>query len=626
MGDPLEIAIIRSHSWGPAEAVLAETLTGWFNDRVVLAADVRKAPDLSQVPIPIVRVDEAVLENLGLPADIPDWGWRCGDYFQIATSAAYPGAERLWMLEPDVVFNFDDPAQFFRSCAEQTADLLAGRFAPRGPSWAHHAAVAPYFDRVMGCFYPVTRLTRRAVEAVRAERCRIAAVQAALPEAKRPKVANDESMVACTIANRPGLRGQTLETVVPDLIPQSSSLFGSAQMLLRDRLERLPAKLLHPVVDRDSFSRKLASKMNYQTMPYYSELVAREFGPEENAAFAQRVSQIVLQRHLPGTVPPARSLNRAMIRQRVRRANWMQSRAEDFVCDLPVHASRIDVRRELPYAADFKNKVLTFVDTHPDQVIEDPFLFLSQYRNATYVLQTRPKDLPAELLEDRSERVTFVFSIGRCGSTLVSNLAKACGLSAYSECDALVGMPHYNGPGAMPAVETMVRATVGALVSFAGDAPIVIKMKAQSNIDVRWFTALFPHARIVFLSRRADAWARSCIEVFDWRTPQLANTIRIGTLAYDHLTAAGRLNAFLRYEDLVTDASRAVERLFGHEAAARAGERLSQTMARESQSGLMTRRVPAQEVIDRRIAEFQAELSADPRADAIVASPVYYKA
>jgi hypothetical protein len=133
---------------------------------------------------------------MGLPA-VPRWGWRCGDYALYAVRRAFPDHDRYWMIEPDVRLNTDDAAGFFARFAAAPQDLLAAGLRPRNRSWSHHAAMARFVPEVMGCLFPVVRLSGRALDHLVRRRATMRAeweaANAAGPELAWP---NDESFVA----------------------------------------------------------------------------------------------------------------------------------------------------------------------------------------------------------------------------------------------------------------------------------------------------------------------------------------------------------------------------------------------------------------------------------------------
>lgn len=263
---------------------------------------------------------------------------------------------------------------------------------------------------------------------------------------------------------------------------------------------------------------------------------------------------------------------------------------------------------------------MTLVDIHRRQVQQDPFLYLSQYEQAEYAVFARLADLPDWLGRSEGEGITFIFSIGRCGSTLAVNLARAAGLLAYSECDALLGMPSYQSAGKPPMVENLLRRIVGSLAAYEPRARIVIKMRAQSNRDVLWFTTAFPRARFVFLLRSLAPWVASYVQVFNWSSEQMLNSLREAAKAQCHLAESGRLAGCIRYEDLVARPAEAIVRMFGKKAERAAPIDVTRVLQRNSQLDLLPKRRELANQVEPRLRELCGKLAEEPELRDFVAS------
>jgi hypothetical protein len=144
----------------------------------------------------VIGLSAATCSALGLhcPAD---FAWRCGDYGYYLARRRFPDAELFWMIEADVRFYGGDPAHFFKFFASRPeVDFLAGRLTPADPTWywrntARARDVSPY-----RCLFPVTRLSKRAIDAAFARR-----IEHGRRASRRILWPNDEALVATTLMN-----------------------------------------------------------------------------------------------------------------------------------------------------------------------------------------------------------------------------------------------------------------------------------------------------------------------------------------------------------------------------------------------------------------------------------------
>jgi hypothetical protein len=147
---------------------------------------------VTEVPYRKVSMTAQSLARLGLyPHERV--GWQCGDYCYYHLQEALPGYRHYWLIEPDVLFDLEEPAGFFALFAEAPQDFLATRFGPRGEGWSWTPPIRHRGLPVYGCLFPVTRLSARAIEYLRARRV---ADTAAADDKKGANWPNDESFVA----------------------------------------------------------------------------------------------------------------------------------------------------------------------------------------------------------------------------------------------------------------------------------------------------------------------------------------------------------------------------------------------------------------------------------------------
>lgn len=120
---------------------------------VVVPATVRK-----------ISVNDGAIAALRLLA--PDgFSWRCGDYPFYLARQCFPDARWFWQLEPDVKINFADEAEFFRRyTVYPEIDLIAPYLREAEPHWGWRSTMEPFASVVYRCFFPLVRLSARAVD------------------------------------------------------------------------------------------------------------------------------------------------------------------------------------------------------------------------------------------------------------------------------------------------------------------------------------------------------------------------------------------------------------------------------------------------------------------------------
>ncbi len=168
----------------------------------------------------------------------------------------------------------------------------------------------------------------------------------------------------------------------------------------------------------------------------------------------------------------------------------------DFVLDpgRPLDRSRIFDPDVSPYCFDFEERKLYCVST-PD-IAGATFFYQAQRQRARSVIK-----VPFDALPEASASPTLIFSIGRCGSTLLHRAFEAAGVPTVSE-------PDYFTQAALlrvkdPALQSLIgRAT--HLLPYA-----VIKLRAECNHAPLLIAGAFRAPKIMFIVRDPADWAAS---------------------------------------------------------------------------------------------------------------------
>lgn len=173
------------------------------------------------------------------------------------------------------------------------------------------------------------------------------------------------------------------------------------------------------------------------------------------------------------------------------------------------------------YYYDKESQSALFVELpEGTDLAQSAFAYSDQHRRAQRALSV-PFSVIEVLAQEIAppEKIIFVFSIGRCGSTLVSNILNEIeDVWCLSEPDAYTRLlleSHEDGVRANysreQAISLIQIATRLLFRPPAGSAPQVfaVKFRSQSTVMIDLFHAAYPDAKFVFLYRDAISWSDS---------------------------------------------------------------------------------------------------------------------
>jgi len=188
-----------------------------------------------------------------------------------------------------------------------------------------------------------------------------------------------------------------------------------------------------------------------------------------------------------------------------------------------VDSSRMFEPDVSPYCFDLANRTLLCVST-PD-ISGAPFFYQAQRQYARSVIK-----VPFESLPGGTVSPALIFSIGRCGSTLLVRALEAAGVRAVSEPDFFTQAACHQ-----PQDISLRSALAGATRLLAYP---VIKLRLECNHAPLLIAGAFNSPRIMFILRDPLDWAASLRRLsrnsldLSWAVAQL----RTGLLALDQLT------------------------------------------------------------------------------------------
>jgi hypothetical protein len=182
------------------------------------------------------------------------------------------------------------------------------------------------------------------------------------------------------------------------------------------------------------------------------------------------------------------------------------SQATDFVLGdgRVVERTRLAERDVSPYCFDFAAGELLCVST-PD-IAAATFFYQAQRAQARSVIRA-----PFAALPGTRSSPALVFSIGRCGSTLLHQAFRAAGADAVSEPDYFTQAVLYGRHDAALA------AVIGRATQLLPHS--IVKLRAECSNAPLLIAGGFPAPRLVFILRDAVGWAESVRRVSDRPTP-----------------------------------------------------------------------------------------------------------
>jgi len=279
------------------------------------------------------------------------------------------------------------------------------------------------------------------------------------------------------------------------------------------------------------------------------------------------------------------SLTEHAIRSRTREIATI-SGPGDFELEMgrAVDSSRMFDPDVSPYCFDFANRTLFCVST-PD-ISGATFFYQAQRQQACHAIK-----IPFESLPAGPPSPALIFSIGRCGSTLLVRALGAAGLHAVSEPDFFTQAACYQ-----PLDLSLRSAIAGAtkLLPYS-----VIKLRLECNNAPLLLAGAFHSPRIMFILRDPVDWAaslrrlsRNSLDV-SWPLAQLTK----GLLALDELSRnyAVHICYYEDFRDLGTDQVAHVLAWAGWSGTA-SQEILSTIAAKDAQEGTIVSRASVRDV------------------------------
>lgn len=209
------------------------------------------------------------------------------------------------------------------------------------------------------------------------------------------------------------------------------------------------------------------------------------------------------------------------------------------------------------YDKDF-SQVLYVDGTNGEGLKQSPFIYQTQYQNAEHIYRV-PISLLSEPKPATQKDRIFVFSTGRCGSTLLNNLLKLVPDAAcLSEPDYpyLLVQQHFKGwSDVKDPVGEMKKVIPNLILGGEGkDTRLeIIKLRSQCILVADKIREAFPAAKFIFMYREPAGWFRSASRAFGSNLKGYIHHWQMYHRQYESLTEQGAEFALFDYDALLKD-------------------------------------------------------------------------
>ncbi|KAA3622566.1 MAG: hypothetical protein DWQ08_12650, partial [Proteobacteria bacterium] len=284
---------------------------------------------------------------------------------------------------------------------------------------------------------------------------------------------------------------------------------------------------------------------------------------------------------------------------------------DDFVVEFERYCDADDevLKAVVPCVVSMRDRHLLCVDYRSRRkLLESTFLYRELRENATRALTipyARLDRICDRYWQGKSARATlvFLFSIGRCGSTLLCKLLSASGVDVLSEPDV------YTAPAALAGrigqdtewdkLPSVLKISTFGLLSVCDSDRRAIKFRSQVNEIAPILMKNHPEARGYMLLREPTEWARSICRAFSWPPETAARHFTDALVTVHRCKAAGRPLSVIWYGGMLShprmilkailgDFGDAIPAMTGIEDVLRRDSQANTVLARES---LANRRV-----------------------------------
>lgn len=247
MEDNKQVIGIRCHNFGESEQFLYTVLLEYFQASEVffIVDEIQESKafpaNLNKISLNLTFIESNSLYRADQIA------WACGDYFYYAFSQVVK-ADFYWLIESDVLLNLDSVEDFFGFFAKNYTDALVTHFALASQGWTWYESAKCLLDPPYTCFFPLTRLSKKAIDITFAKRQAISFDF--LAERKLAQFPNDEALLANA------LMAHGIEPVnLTDYFPNNFDEFSSGPFKNKELSTKYAKnQIVHPVKNPDFYT------------------------------------------------------------------------------------------------------------------------------------------------------------------------------------------------------------------------------------------------------------------------------------------------------------------------------------------------------------------------------------
>jgi hypothetical protein len=274
------------------------------------------------------------------------------------------------------------------------------------------------------------------------------------------------------------------------------------------------------------------------------------------------------------------------------------SKPDDFTPSLYQAISKKKLNGELafPCIIDIERKRTVYVRGLDAQKLREAAFVNVYSRNEARSILSVPWEIGPINRPHIKSAPLYVFSPGRCGSTLLHRILLEAGMHSVSEPDvatALISQTYFMRPLLRPLLRWVTRNFARDLVNALGrdGEPLIVKLRSQFCSAAPSLIGGSREKRTIFMTRRFESWAQSTTQSFTVSPAYLIKEYRRSAICYAHLRRIGRCH-FLRYEDLLAQPLKEMARLSEFLEREIPTTAIVEAMAVRSQTGTRLERTP----------------------------------
>jgi hypothetical protein len=272
---------------------------------------------------------------------------------------------------------------------------------------------------------------------------------------------------------------------------------------------------------------------------------------------------------------------------------FAEASIKDFTLSEPIEELQLRGAEVAAYSMDAATRsvLMTYI---PERSVNDyrPFFYMRQFDLASHAaLISADTFCDFASHSSNSHHPVFILSIGRCGSTLLSQSAKAVGTLSIPEPDILtvLASKRKSGSHTIPPKDwkRLYTSSISHLSAIADEKIVVFKFRAQSTtpFHAARLATLYPDARYIFVFRELKPWAASFVSTLRFSNKTLGWLLKSAIQALDTLTNAGIVPTIIWYEDFSTDLTTPAQAMVNRTLAVDEREKLRIVLNTDPQEG-----------------------------------------